>query len=1631
MALQSPGTEITIIDESQYLSAAPSSTPLIVLATAQNKVNASGTGVAPGTTAANANKIYRVTSQRDLVTLFGNPFFYKTTNGTPIQGYELNEYGLLASYSVLGNTNLIYAIRANIDLAALVGRTGRPSSDPTNGSWWLNTASSTWGIFEFNATTGNFVNKLPLIITNPNDISGGAPLSSLGTIGSYAVNLTQEYGLPSSWQTYWYKNSNNTWVAVGSPEWQASWPTVAGTSTSPTIVTGGRMIITSNTNSSVISGVINNGISSSVAGTTLTVTQIVSGLSLAVGTVITGTGITPGTYITALGTGTGGVGTYTVNNSQLVGTSVASVTGYIGTAATSGTASTTLTVTGVTNGTLSVGTYLAGSVNVAAGSFVTGSTYRIGSLGTTDFNTIGATSGVSGFDAWISGIRMYITTATTGTTLPGRYISGTGVTAGTFVNQQIGVWVAQKTYTSGGAVSTNTVVLNNVTSVAVGQFIVDSAGLIPVGTTVTAVDSGTSTVTLSANFTGSAAALSTYEFYTDVSLVTPVAPTYASGGAQGSTTVALSSVVGISVGNLVTGSGVAGNTTVTAVNTSTNTVTLSASLNAQADGTYLFYPSGWGVKGIYKVSASQSVGSYNAPVTMVGQPTVATQFTATGAGSGTGVAYSTITPGTYITALGTGTGGVGTYTVSISQAINSGTVTGFRNSLSGQNGTIIVLSTGQNASSIANTINSSNIPFVAAAVVDGKINIYDTRYSASYNNGAVYVAGDTGTLADIGITPGAYYVPGLSYGTNAAQPLWRSTDASPHPSGSVWIKTNSGNGGMNIDMSQYSSSVASYLSKTVRVAANDWTINNVLDSTGGKAIPANTVYAQEGNSTIAPVEIYYRAATGPSVFVGTDTTPNNFEIGSQLFVQVSQPGSTSLLPSDSTTANSTTRYVVTLAGTTGADFVTAWLAADIPYTTAAVDGTTGAIVLTHTEGGVIILDDSPSLNANPAKVSPLNVAGFTPYDPSTATGTLGAKWGNFKYVDVTATGSLATTGGNGTGLTLNLTTFSYSPSFTVAVGGAGYSVGDIVTVVGGNPYGGGSYQVKVNAVSGGVVTGVTHFTTLATPAYSVELSNWYVFDYTPDTTAPVNAPANGTLWFYSVINQVDIMTNLGGVWKGYLNVAYDSNGLPYSGANLGNNSSGPIISASQPAAQSDGTPLVYGDLWINTSDLDNYPVINRWQSVNGNDQWVKIDNTDQTTENGILFADARWGSSGNIDPVNDPIPTIASLLTSDYTDLDVPSSSAYPQGTLLFNTRRSGYNVKRFATNYFNATSFPGAVLPTYKNAWVTASGNMSNGAPYMGRKAQRAMVVQAMKSCIDTSTELRDEQTVFNLLATPNYPELQPNMIALNNDRNQTAYIIGDTPLRLADNANAITAWATNAAGATTTGEDGLVSRSSYMGLYYPSGITTDLTGSEVVVPASHMILRTMIYNDTVAYPWLAPAGQRRGIVDNVTNIGYINQATGEFVTTKNRVGLRDIEYNNFINPIAFFENVGILNFGNKNSFDSQSALDRTNVARLICYIRERLQSAVRPFLFEPNDSMTRSQVKAVVQTLLADIQSKRGLYDYLVVCDNSNNTTARIDRNELWVDIAIEPVKAVEFIYIPVRILNTGEVAGLAQNG
>jgi hypothetical protein len=550
------------------------------------------------------------------------------------------------------------------------------------------------------------------------------------------------------------------------------------------------------------------------------------------------------------------------------------------------------------------------------------------------------------------------------------------------------------------------------------------------------------------------------------------------------------------------------------------------------------------------------------------------------------------------------------------------------------------------------------------------------------------------------------------------------------------------------------------------------------------------------------------------------------------------------------------------------------------------------------------------------------------------------------------------------------------------------------------------------------------------------LSNWVsspTFAYTASTSAPSINPATGTYWYYSDSTVADIMIQNNGEWVGYQNCINDVRGFNLSLTNA----AGPIFSATAPTTQTNTaeSPLAYGDLWIDTSDLENYPVISRWEQVSGQDQWVQIGNTDQTTINGILFADARWAPNGTTNPITDPLPPIATgstpLITSDYLDLDAPNPLLYPEGVLLWNTRRSGFNVKAFEANAFNATDYPGESLPAVTDTWATASANREDGAPNMGRRAQRYLIVKALRAAIDTSTQLREQQAQFNLIACPQYPELAPNMVVLNNDRGQTGFNVVDTPLRLTPDQ--VGDWASNAGAYTVTspdfntffGDSNLAVGDAYSSTFYPSCSTTDLTGNTVVTAPSHMMLRTIIRSDSVAYPWFAPAGLRRGVVDNALQIGYVVAQTGEFQSLGVNQNLRDTLYRNDINPITFVPGTGIVNFGNHTLQGATTALDRINVARLVAYLRGRLEIIGNQYLFEPNDTITRASITNQITSLMSDLVNKRGLYDYLVVCDLTNNTPATIDANELYVDIAIEPVKAVEFIYIPMRIQNTGTIA------
>jgi hypothetical protein len=535
----------------------------------------------------------------------------------------------------------------------------------------------------------------------------------------------------------------------------------------------------------------------------------------------------------------------------------------------------------------------------------------------------------------------------------------------------------------------------------------------------------------------------------------------------------------------------------------------------------------------------------------------------------------------------------------------------------------------------------------------------------------------------------------------------------------------------------------------------------------------------------------------------------------------------------------------------------------------------------------------------------------------------------------------------------------------------------------------------------------------------------YNADYTQGPDQPTTTTADGRLWYNSIVDEVDIMVHDGSGWVGYLNYIQNQGGGGTTDAN------GPIVSATKPTKQSDGSsPLANGDIWIDTSDVENYPTIYKFNYAL--QKWTLVDKADQSTESGILFRDARQGTSGGSATIA-PAGTIQELLTSDFLDFDAPDPALYPKGMLLWNLRRSGFNVKRFVRDYIDVTADNArmageAMTAYYPHRWLSEAANEEDGSGTFGRKAQRKVVVQALQALVNSNQQIRDEESrVFNLIACPGYSELVGEMVSLNYDRGLTAFIVADTPARLTPDATTLSNWGNNQNGALEDNDKGLVSSDEYLGFFYPWGYTSDNIGNNIAVPPSHMILRTIALNDQVAYPWFAPAGTRRGGITNATAVGYIT-AEGEFQSVALNNGQRDTLASIKVNPITFITGTGLVNYGQYTRAKNASSLDRINVARLVIYLRRQFAQLAKPYVFEPNDKITRDEIKGAAESLLLELVGQRALYDYLVVCDESNNTPARIDRNELYLDVAIEPVKAVEFIYIPLRLKNTGEIAGLA---
>ena len=298
---------------------------------------------------------------------------------------------------------------------------------------------------------------------------------------------------------------------------------------------------------------------------------------------------------------------------------------------------------------------------------------------------------------------------------------------------------------------------------------------------------------------------------------------------------------------------------------------------------------------------------------------------------------------------------------------------------------------------------------------------------------------------------------------------------------------------------------------------------------------------------------------------------------------------------------------------------------------------------------------------------------------------------------------------------------------------------------------------------------------------------------------------------------------------------------------------------------------------------------------------------------------------------------------------------------------------------------------------------------------------------------ELSDIQSAYDLLSNKDeiqvdYLIMGPGLDTEEKSQQKASYLISIAEQRK-DCVATIGPHRGSLVGLTNTNEqtnnliryfNGVGSSSSYA--VFDSGYkyTYDRFNNKFVyVPCNADIAGLMCRTNVVAYPWFSPAGQQRGLLNNTIKLAYNpNKAQ------------RDKLYPARVNAVITQPGIGTLLFGDKTALAYASAFDRINVRRLFLTIEQALQRAAQAQLFELNDELTRANFRNIVEPYLRDVQAKRGLYGFLVVCDSTNNTPDVIDNNEFRADIYLKPTKSINYVTLTFVATRTGvsfeEVAG-----
>ena len=416
------------------------------------------------------------------------------------------------------------------------------------------------------------------------------------------------------------------------------------------------------------------------------------------------------------------------------------------------------------------------------------------------------------------------------------------------------------------------------------------------------------------------------------------------------------------------------------------------------------------------------------------------------------------------------------------------------------------------------------------------------------------------------------------------------------------------------------------------------------------------------------------------------------------------------------------------------------------------------------------------------------------------------------------------------------------------------------------------------------------------------------------------------------------------------------------------------------------------DAWAYKSSFDAAPDTSAWDSARGSSK----------DEIHVAVIDAGGLFTGTKNSVLETFPFMS--LSNDNKNAD--GSTNYVKNVINNASEyvwMAGFGSSHTSPPFTGAAGTASTVALNYaKTGTVTGSIRMANGND--GSALGTAQYATGFDKYEDVDTTLVDFLIAPGMNSQSDQTTVVNDLVAIAQGKRKDCVVVA-SPNRAAiiNNANPVTSAVTTAN--TFTNSSYLIVDNNYLKVY------DKFTDQYIFIPASSSTAGIMAATDYVAAPWFSPAGPRRGQYLGITALAYSPKKTE-----------RDTLYKAGINPIANIPGQGVLLFGDKTKLARPSAFDRINVRRLFLGLERAIAIAARNVMFEFNDEFTRAEFKNIIEPFLREVQGRRGITDFLVVCDETNNTPAVIDRNEFICSIFIKPARSINYVTLNFVAVRTG---------